>query len=81
MREAVGGMDERVRRARLLYERAVFSGDPGPLADADVELDAAEADLAAARGQIMHTRFLRAGAPAPTWENGRVISRPFQRRG
>jgi hypothetical protein len=58
MREAVDGMDERVTRARLLYERAVFSGDPGPLADADVELDAAEADLAVARGQIMHTRFL-----------------------
>jgi tetratricopeptide (TPR) repeat protein len=51
-------MDERVRRARLLYERAVFAGDPGPLADADLELDAAEADLAVARGQIMHALFL-----------------------
>lgn len=51
-------MDERVRRARLLYERTVFAGDPGPLADADLELDAADADLAVARGQIMHARFL-----------------------
>jgi tetratricopeptide (TPR) repeat protein len=58
MREAVGGVDERVRQAGLLYEQAVFTGDPGPLAEADRELDAAEADLAVARGRLMHTRFL-----------------------
>ena len=51
-------MDERVRQARLLYERAVFTGDAGPLAEADRHLDAAEADLAVARGRILHTRFL-----------------------
>ena len=51
-------MDERVRQAGLLYEQAVFSGEAGPLADADRELDAAEADLAVARGRVMHTRFL-----------------------
>jgi tetratricopeptide (TPR) repeat protein len=51
-------VDERVRRAGLLYERAVFSGEAGPLAEADRELDAAEADLAVARGRLMHTRFL-----------------------
>ena len=51
-------MDERVRQAELLYERAVFSGDAGPLSEADRELDAAEADLAVARGRLMHTRFL-----------------------
>lgn len=51
-------MDERVRQAGRLYERAVFSGDAGPLAEADRELDAAEADLAVARGRLMHTRFL-----------------------
>jgi hypothetical protein len=51
-------MDDRIARARLLYERAVFSGDPGPLAEADRELDAVEADLALARGRLVHTRFL-----------------------
>jgi tetratricopeptide (TPR) repeat protein len=51
-------MDERVRQAGLLYERAVFTGDARPLAEADRELDAAEADLAVARGRVMHTRFL-----------------------
>jgi tetratricopeptide (TPR) repeat protein len=58
MREAVSGMDERVSRAGLLYERAVFTGEAGPLAEADRQLDAAEADLAVARGRLMHTRFL-----------------------
>jgi tetratricopeptide (TPR) repeat protein len=47
-----------VRRAGLLYERAVFTGDAGSLAEADRELDAAEADLAVARGRLMHARFL-----------------------
>ena len=58
MREVIGGVDERVRRAGLLYERAVFTGDAELLADADRGLDAAEADLAVARGKLMHTRFL-----------------------
>jgi len=51
-------VDERIRQAGRLYELAVFSGDAGPLAEADRELDAAEADLAVARGRLMHTRFL-----------------------
>jgi hypothetical protein len=51
-------VDERVRQAGLLYERAVFSGDAEPLADAGRELDAAEADLAMARGKVAHARFL-----------------------
>ncbi len=51
-------MDERITQAGLLYERAVFGGDEGPLAVADRELDAVEADLALARGKIVHTRFL-----------------------
>ena len=51
-------MDARVRQAALLYERAVFTGDAGWLAAADRDLDAAEADLAVARGRLMHTRFL-----------------------
>jgi tetratricopeptide (TPR) repeat protein len=51
-------VDERVRQAGLLYEQAVHSGDAAPLAQADRELDAAEADLAVARGRVMHARFL-----------------------
>ena len=51
-------MDERVRQAEQLYQRAVFGGDAGLLAEADRGLDAAEADLAVARGRLMHTRFL-----------------------
>jgi tetratricopeptide (TPR) repeat protein len=51
-------VDERVRQAGVLYQRAVFTGDAQPLADADRELDAAEADLAVARAKLMHTRFL-----------------------
>lgn len=50
--------DERVERARLLYEQAVFGGDPGGLSAADQELDAVEADLDLARGRILHARFL-----------------------
>jgi tetratricopeptide (TPR) repeat protein len=57
-RPRLDGVDERVRQAGLLYERAVFGGDAGPLAAADRELDAVEADLAVARGRLMHTRFL-----------------------
>lgn len=58
MSEVVGGVDGRVRQAGLLYERAVFTGDAGLLAEADRGLDAAEADLAVARGRLMHTRFV-----------------------
>jgi tetratricopeptide (TPR) repeat protein len=52
-------MDERVERSRLLYERALFDADAGALAAADRDLDAAEADLALARGRILHGRFLQ----------------------
>lgn len=50
--------EERIERARLLYECAVFGGDAGALASADRELDAVEADLALARGRVVHARFL-----------------------
>jgi tetratricopeptide (TPR) repeat protein len=55
---ADGAVDARVRRAELGYEQAVFAGDAGPLALAERELDAAEAELALARGRILHARFL-----------------------
>jgi tetratricopeptide (TPR) repeat protein len=49
---------EPFEQARLLYEQAVFNGDDGALPAADLILDAAEADLALARGRILHARFL-----------------------
>lgn len=49
---------ERIKQAGLLYERAVFGGDSGALASADRGLDAVEADLALARGRVIHARFL-----------------------
>ncbi|MPZ84248.1 MAG: tetratricopeptide repeat protein [Actinophytocola sp.] len=51
-------MDERLERARLGYERSVFGGDPDALPGADHGLDSLEADLALARGRVMHARFL-----------------------
>jgi tetratricopeptide (TPR) repeat protein len=50
--------EDRIELARVLYERAVFGGDAGALATADRELDGVEADLALARGRVIHTRFL-----------------------
>jgi hypothetical protein len=50
---------ERIELARQLYERAVFGGDASVLQTAERELDAVEADLALARGRILHARFLQ----------------------
>src|SRR6201989_2329594 len=50
--------EDRIERARLLYERAVYGGDASALETADRELDAVEADLALGRGRVIHTRFL-----------------------
>jgi tetratricopeptide (TPR) repeat protein len=58
-------VDERIERSRRLYERALFDGDPGALAEAEVELDGVEADLALARGRISHGRFLAQRAEDP----------------
>jgi tetratricopeptide (TPR) repeat protein len=49
--------DDRIERARTLYEQAVFGGDASGLTDAERGLDAVEADTALARGQILHARF------------------------
>lgn len=51
-------MDERVRLAAELYERTIFNGETGGLAQADRVLDAAEADLVLARGKVLHGRFV-----------------------
>ena len=58
MSEVAVSVDGRVKQAGLCVERAVFTGDAEPLAEADRGLDAAEADLAVVRGRLMHTRFL-----------------------
>lgn len=50
--------EERIERARVLYERAVFGGDVNALVMAEAALDAVEADLALARGRVIHARFL-----------------------
>jgi tetratricopeptide (TPR) repeat protein len=50
--------EDRIQRASLLYERAVFRGEHAELAVADRELDSVEADLALARGRVIHGRFL-----------------------
>jgi tetratricopeptide (TPR) repeat protein len=56
--EATMCAEDRVERARLLYERAIFGGDASVLATADRDLDGVEADLALARGRVIHARFL-----------------------
>ncbi|MFF4616399.1 hypothetical protein [Nonomuraea jabiensis] len=51
-------MDERLERARELYDRAVLGGDVAGLEAAERGLDGVEADLALARGRVLHARFL-----------------------
>ncbi|MCG5445799.1 tetratricopeptide repeat protein [Micromonospora sp. NIE79] len=55
--------DDRIVRAREVYELAVFGGDASGLRDAEQGLDAVEADAALARGRILHARF-QSAAPA-----------------
>jgi tetratricopeptide (TPR) repeat protein len=58
-------VDERIEHSAALYERAVFGGDPSALEGADQDLDRVEADLALARGRIMHGHFLTQGREHP----------------
>ncbi len=58
-------VDERIERSRLLYERALFESDAAALAHAERELDGVEADLALARGRVIHGRFLEQRAEDP----------------
>lgn len=52
------GDQDRIAHALDLYERAVFRDENDGLATADAVLDAVEADLALARGRVLHARFL-----------------------
>lgn len=51
--------DSRLQRAAELYERAVFADDDQAVAVGEVLLDGVEADLALARGRLLHARYLR----------------------
>jgi tetratricopeptide (TPR) repeat protein len=51
-------VDDRIERAREVYERAVYGGNPTGLAASERDLDAVEADLALARGRLIHARYL-----------------------
>jgi tetratricopeptide (TPR) repeat protein len=52
-------VDERLVKARELYEDAVFRGEPDAIGAAHTQLDAVEADLVLARGRLLHAQFLR----------------------
>jgi tetratricopeptide (TPR) repeat protein len=49
---------DKLDQAKASYERALFGGETGVLADAERGLDAVEADVALARGRLVHARFL-----------------------
>ena len=51
-------MDDRLLFAVEAYERAVFTTDASQLGTAEQGLDGLEADLALARGRLIHARFL-----------------------
>lgn len=53
-------MDDRLAQTQRLYERAVFGGDARALVEAERHLNAVEADLALARGRVLHARNLDA---------------------
>jgi tetratricopeptide (TPR) repeat protein len=50
--------DARLEQAMSSYEQSVFGGDSTGLTDAERALDAVEADVALARGRLLHARFL-----------------------
>lgn len=50
--------DDRLSRAKEYYERATFGGDGAAIAQAQRELDGVEADLALARGRMLHAAYL-----------------------
>lgn len=65
--------DSRIEQAELLYHRAVFGGDGSALDEAGALLDAVEADLAMARGRVVHARFLADRAAGKAEEDPREL--------
>jgi tetratricopeptide (TPR) repeat protein len=73
--------DDRLQRAREVYERTVYTGDTSALGDAEEALNAVEADTALARGKLLHARFQSApgnaedSAELPTFERALELYR------
>jgi hypothetical protein len=67
--------DDRIERSSLLYERALFEEDAAALTEAGRELDAVKADLALARGRLLHGRLFeqRNDNPAQAAEGPREL--------
>jgi hypothetical protein len=53
------GNDQRLDDAYALYEASVFYGDDDAVAKAHTVLDSVEADLALARGRLIHADYLK----------------------
>lgn len=51
-------MDKRLEQAQELYERAVFEGDAEAVIAGHRQLDSLEADVALARGRLLHASYL-----------------------
>jgi tetratricopeptide (TPR) repeat protein len=56
--------EDRIERVKIVYDLAVYSGDTSALTDTERGLDAVEADVALARGRLLHARFLTERAVA-----------------
>lgn len=65
-------MDDRLVRARAAYERAVFGGDPAGLGEAERALAGVGADLALARGRLVHAALL-GGTGVPGLDGSREL--------
>lgn len=76
-------VDDRLEQTHRLYQRAVFGGDAGALVEAERLLSAIEAELALARGRVIHARFLDATsqsqtAPADVSDELTLFDRAFE---
>jgi len=61
------------QRAQDAYDEATFGGNPAAIDDGERELDAVEADLALARGRLLHARFLAEGPRRERDERERAL--------
>lgn len=56
---------DRLNKANELYQHAIFGADPAAVIEAHQLLDTVEADLALARGRLLHAQFLLDRQPDP----------------